>query len=77
MSILGPLSENVISLFHWNNEFKNLRLPHPIEFQTLEKRYKGLAGKKLLDLIKKLLETDESKWITADEALNHPVFSDC
>lgn len=76
ISILGPLGEKTETLFKRAEEFKNIKFPSPSEFQTLEKRYQGLANKKMINLMKRLLEIDEEKRLTASEALNHPLFKD-
>ena len=76
MNILGPFDSKLESYFKRNDEFKNIKFPRVDDFQTLERRYKGQASKKLIDLLEKLLEIDDEKRITADEALKHPFFEE-
>ena len=76
MSILGPFGKTLETYFDRNEEFKNIKFPRVDSHQTLEKRYKGLASKQMIDLMKRLLEIDDNKRITASEALKHPYLAE-
>lgn len=76
MKVLGSFDERLIRLFYENPNFKNLKFPEVVHFQTLENRYKKKIDKVGLDLLAQLLSIDEKTRPTAEQALGHPFFAD-
>ena len=76
VSVLGKFNKKLLDLFMENRDFKNVKFPNVVNPEGLGRKYGGLMDKKGLDLLKGLLEMDDKKRLTAEEALKHEYFSD-
>ncbi|XP_024909863.1 cyclin-dependent kinase-like 5 isoform X3 [Cynoglossus semilaevis] len=72
--VLGPLPPEQMKLFYNNPRFHGLRFPVVNHPQTLERRYVGILGGGLLDLLKNLLLLNPTERFLTEQGLNHHVF---
>ncbi|XP_072293969.1 cyclin-dependent kinase-like 5 isoform X2 [Eucyclogobius newberryi] len=72
--VLGPLPPEQMKLFYNNPRFHGLRFPTVNHPQTLERRYLGIIGGALLDLLKNLLLLNPSERFLTEQSLNHHAF---
>lgn len=72
--VLGPLPPEQMKLFYNNPRFHGLRFPAVNHPQTLERRYLGIIGGALLDLLKNLLLLNPTERFLTEQSLNHPAF---
>ncbi|XP_062280726.1 cyclin-dependent kinase-like 5 isoform X2 [Scomber scombrus] len=72
--VLGPLPPEQMKLFYNNPRFHGLRFPAVNHPQTLERRYLGIIGGALLDLLKSLLLLNPTERFLTEQSLNHHAF---
>ncbi|XP_020487428.1 cyclin-dependent kinase-like 5 isoform X6 [Labrus bergylta] len=72
--VLGPLPPEQMKLFYNNPRFHGLRFPAVNHPQTLERRYLGIIGGGLLDLLKNLLLLNPTERFLTEQSLNHHAF---
>uniref|UniRef100_A0A674NJY8 Cyclin-dependent kinase-like 5 n=1 Tax=Takifugu rubripes TaxID=31033 RepID=A0A674NJY8_TAKRU len=72
--VLGPLPSEQMKLFYNNPRFHGLRFPAVNHHQTLERRYLGIIGGGLLDLLKNLLLLNPTERFLTEQCLNHHAF---
>ncbi|XP_019108509.1 cyclin-dependent kinase-like 5 isoform X3 [Larimichthys crocea] len=72
--VLGPLPPEQMKLFYNNPRFHGLRFPAVSHPQTLERRYLGIIGGALLDLLKSLLLLNPTERFLTEQSLNHHAF---
>ncbi|XP_034736668.1 cyclin-dependent kinase-like 5 isoform X3 [Etheostoma cragini] len=72
--VLGPLPPEQMKLFYNNARFHGLRFPAVNHPQTLERRYLGIIGGALLDLLKNLLLLNPTERFLTEQSLNHHAF---
>ncbi|XP_051232792.1 cyclin-dependent kinase-like 5 isoform X1 [Dicentrarchus labrax] len=72
--VLGPLPPEQMKLFYNNPRFHGLRFPAVNHPQTLERRYLGIIGGALLDLLKNLLLLNPTERFLTEQSLNHHAF---
>ncbi|KAF7205012.1 cyclin-dependent kinase-like 5 isoform X1 [Nothobranchius furzeri] len=72
--VLGPLPPEQMKLFYNNPRFHGLRFPAVSHPQTLERRYLGIIGGGLLDLLKNLLLLNPTERFLTEQCLNHHTF---
>ncbi|XP_022614826.1 cyclin-dependent kinase-like 5 [Seriola dumerili] len=72
--VLGPLPPEQMKLFYNNPRFHGLRFPAVNHPQTLERRYLGIIGGGLLDLLKNLLLLNPTERFLTEQSLNHHTF---
>uniref|UniRef100_A0A3Q1ECG5 Cyclin-dependent kinase-like 5 n=1 Tax=Acanthochromis polyacanthus TaxID=80966 RepID=A0A3Q1ECG5_9TELE len=72
--VLGPLPPEQMKLFYNNPRFHGLRFPAVNHPQTLERRYLGIIGGGLLDLLKSLLLLNPTERFLTEQSLNHHAF---
>ncbi|XP_024133971.1 cyclin-dependent kinase-like 5 isoform X4 [Oryzias melastigma] len=72
--VLGPLPPEQMKLFYNNPRFHGLRFPAVNHPQTLERRYLGIIGGGLLDLLKNLLLLNPTERFLTEQCLNHHTF---
>uniref|UniRef100_A0A3P9L7E3 Cyclin-dependent kinase-like 5 n=1 Tax=Oryzias latipes TaxID=8090 RepID=A0A3P9L7E3_ORYLA len=72
--VLGPLPPEQMKLFYNNPRFHGLRFPAVNHPQTLERRYLGIIGVGLLDLLKNLLLLNPTERFLTEQCLNHHTF---
>uniref|UniRef100_A0A3Q3JLW6 Cyclin-dependent kinase-like 5 n=1 Tax=Monopterus albus TaxID=43700 RepID=A0A3Q3JLW6_MONAL len=72
--VLGPLPPEQMKLFYNNPRFHGLRFPAVNHPQTLERRYLGIIGGSLLDLLKNLLMLNPTERYLTEQSLNHHTF---
>ncbi|XP_051929799.1 cyclin-dependent kinase-like 5 isoform X2 [Hippocampus zosterae] len=72
--VLGPLPPEQMKLFYSNPRFHGLRFPTVNHPQTLERRYLGIVGGGLLDLLKSLLLLNPAERFLTEQSLNHHAF---
>ncbi|XP_061636774.1 cyclin-dependent kinase-like 5 isoform X6 [Phyllopteryx taeniolatus] len=72
--VLGPLPPEQMKLFYSNPRFHGLRFPTVNHPQTLERRYLGIIGGALLDLLKSLLLLSHAERFLTEQSLNHHAF---
>uniref|UniRef100_A0A665VZV0 Cyclin-dependent kinase-like 5 n=1 Tax=Echeneis naucrates TaxID=173247 RepID=A0A665VZV0_ECHNA len=72
--VLGPLPPEQMKLFYNNPRFHGLRFPSVSHPQTLERRYLGIIGGGLLDLLKNLLLLNPTERFLTEQSLNHHTF---
>ncbi|KAM9761492.1 cyclin-dependent kinase-like 5 isoform 4-T6 [Menidia menidia] len=72
--VLGPLPPEQMKLFYNNPRFHGLRFPAVNHPQTLERRYLGIIGGGLLDLLKNLLLLNPTERFLTEQCLNHHAF---
>ncbi|XP_037105507.1 cyclin-dependent kinase-like 5 isoform X3 [Syngnathus acus] len=72
--VLGPLPPEQMKLFYSNPRFHGLRFPTVNHPQTLERRYLGIIGGALLDLLKSLLLLNPGERFLTEQGLNHHAF---
>ncbi|XP_037625397.1 cyclin-dependent kinase-like 5 isoform X4 [Sebastes umbrosus] len=72
--VLGPLPPEQMKLFYNNPRFHGLRFPAVNHPQTLERRYLGIIGGALLDLLKNLLLLNPTERFLTEQSLNHQAF---
>ncbi|XP_061539134.1 cyclin-dependent kinase-like 5 isoform X3 [Phycodurus eques] len=72
--VLGPLPPEQMKLFYSNPRFHGLRFPAVNHPQTLERRYLGIIGGALLDLLKSLLLLSHAERFLTEQSLNHHAF---
>ncbi|XP_077573208.1 cyclin-dependent kinase-like 5 isoform X1 [Stigmatopora nigra] len=72
--VLGPLPPEQMKLFYSNPRFHGLRFPAVNHPQTLERRYLGIMGGALLDLLKSLLLLNPAERFLTEQSLNHHTF---
>ncbi|XP_077439344.1 cyclin-dependent kinase-like 5 isoform X2 [Vanacampus margaritifer] len=72
--VLGPLPPEQMKLFYSNPRFHGLRFPTVNHPQTLERRYLGIIGGALLDLLKSLLLLNPAERFLTEQGLNHHAF---
>uniref|UniRef100_H3CLK8 Cyclin-dependent kinase-like 5 n=1 Tax=Tetraodon nigroviridis TaxID=99883 RepID=H3CLK8_TETNG len=72
--VLGPLPSEQMKLFYNNPRFHGLRFPAVNHHQTLERRYLGIIGGGLLDLLKNLLLLTPTERFLTEQCLNHHAF---
>ncbi|XP_061833495.2 cyclin-dependent kinase-like 5 isoform X1 [Nerophis lumbriciformis] len=72
--VLGPLPPEHMKLFYNNPRFHGLRFPAVNHPQTLERRYLGIIGGALLDLLKSLLLLNPGERFLTEQSLNHHAF---
>ncbi|KAK1897336.1 Cyclin-dependent kinase-like 5 [Dissostichus eleginoides] len=72
--VLGPLPPEQMKLFYNNPRFHGLRFPAVNHPQTLERRYLGIIGGALLDLLKNLLLLNPTERFLTEQCLNHQAF---
>ncbi|KAM9384798.1 cyclin-dependent kinase-like 5 [Pholidichthys leucotaenia] len=72
--VLGPLPPEQMKLFYNNPRFHGLRFPAVNHPQTLERRYLGIIGGALLDLLKSLLLLNPTERFLTEQSLNHHTF---
>ncbi|XP_056270554.1 cyclin-dependent kinase-like 5 isoform X2 [Pseudoliparis swirei] len=72
--VLGPLPPEQMKLFYNNPRFHGLRFPAVNHPQTLERRYLGIIGGALLDLLKNLLLLNPTERFLTEPSLNHHAF---
>ncbi|XP_072556277.1 cyclin-dependent kinase-like 5 isoform X2 [Paramormyrops kingsleyae] len=72
--VLGPLPPEQMKLFYNNPRFHGLRFPTVSHPQTLERRYQGIIGAVMLDLLKNLLLLTPSERYLTEQSLNHHAF---
>ncbi|XP_028301338.1 cyclin-dependent kinase-like 5 isoform X2 [Gouania willdenowi] len=72
--VLGPLPPEQMKLFYNNPRFHGLRFPSVNHPQTLERRYLGIIGGGLLDLLKNLLLLNPTERFLTEQSLNHHTF---
>ncbi|XP_055077423.1 cyclin-dependent kinase-like 5 isoform X3 [Periophthalmus magnuspinnatus] len=72
--VLGPLPPEQMKLFYNNPRFHGLRFPTVNHPQTLERRYLGIIGGALLDLLKNLLLLNPTERFLTEQSLNHHAF---
>uniref|UniRef100_A0A8C6U0K9 Cyclin-dependent kinase-like 5 n=1 Tax=Neogobius melanostomus TaxID=47308 RepID=A0A8C6U0K9_9GOBI len=72
--VLGPLPPEQMKLFYNNPRFHGLRFPSVNHPQTLERRYLGIIGGALLDLLKNLLLLNPTERFLTEQSLNHHAF---
>lgn len=75
MKVCGGLTEGLLHLKNKNPDLANMNfnINQPIDPQ--EKKYGKKIDTKAMDLLKKLLEMDPNRRITAENALEHPYFN--
>ncbi|XP_058494350.1 cyclin-dependent kinase-like 5 isoform X1 [Solea solea] len=72
--VLGPLPPEQMKLFYNNPRFHGLRFPSVNHPQTLERRYLGIIGGGLLDLLKNMLLLNPTERFLTEQSLNHHAF---
>ncbi|XP_076014430.1 cyclin-dependent kinase-like 5 isoform X2 [Genypterus blacodes] len=72
--VLGPLPPEQMKLFYNNPRFHGLRFPAVNHPQTLERRYLGIIGGAMLDLLKNLLLLNPTERFLTEQSLNHHAF---
>ncbi|XP_061593896.1 cyclin-dependent kinase-like 5 isoform X3 [Cololabis saira] len=72
--VLGPLPPEQMKLFYNNPRFHGLRFPTVSHPQTLERRYLGIIGGGLLDLLKNLLLLNPTERFLTEQCINHHTF---
>ncbi|XP_077964875.1 cyclin-dependent kinase-like 5 isoform X2 [Gasterosteus aculeatus] len=72
--VLGPLPPEQMKLFYNNPRFHGLRFPAVNHPQTLERRYLGIIGGALLDLLKSLLLLNPTERFLTEQSINHHAF---
>uniref|UniRef100_A0AAV2KTR3 Cyclin-dependent kinase-like 5 n=1 Tax=Knipowitschia caucasica TaxID=637954 RepID=A0AAV2KTR3_KNICA len=72
--VLGPLPPEQMKLFYNNPRFHGLRFPTVNHPQTLERKYLGIIGGALLDLLKNLLLLNPTERFLTEQSLNHHAF---
>ncbi|KAM8874017.1 cyclin-dependent kinase-like 5 isoform 2-T4 [Spinachia spinachia] len=72
--VLGPLPPEQMKLFYNNPRFHGLRFPAVNHPQTLERRYLGIIGGALLDLLKSLLLLNPAERFLTEQSINHHAF---
>ncbi|XP_061681613.1 cyclin-dependent kinase-like 5 isoform X1 [Syngnathoides biaculeatus] len=72
--VLGPLPPEQMKLFYSNPRFHGLRFPTVNHPQTLERRYLGIIGGAVLDLLKSLLLLNHAERFLTEQSLNHHAF---
>lgn len=74
--VLGPLPNFLQDEFNRNSRYQGLKFPDIGNPETLEARYSPVMNEVEIDLMKKLLEMNPYKRMTATQALEHDYFDE-
>ena len=74
LKALGPLPDSLKLILEKNKHLKGFIFPRKTQELNLSEKYRSKITEKGVDLLKRMLDQDPNKRITAKEALKHPYF---